>query len=140
MYSGFRNRALALATLIAAVFVLAGCGHVQPIYNVEQHSIPAPAQKLTLEEIGRNIVLAAAPRHWVAEQVALGEVRASYSNGQHKVQIAINYSRTGYSIHFVSSVNMEEKGGNINHNYNKWIRSLDQDIQNYLYRAGLDHG
>jgi hypothetical protein len=140
MRSQFCRRNYVVTIFVALGLTLLGCADVRPIYNVQDHPIPPAAQKLELAEIGKNIMLAGEPRHWVMGSVAPGQIDASYTNNTHEVHIRIVYSQKSYSIKFVSAVNMEEKGDEINHNYNRWIRTLEKDIEDRLNAAGVAHG
>ena len=139
MHRAIFGRVPAHAALIATVLALASCGHIQPIYNVEQHPIPPSAQRLTLKEIGQTIIQAATPRHWIAAEVAPGQISATYSAREHSAQIRILYAQTSYSIEFVSATNLDAQDGRIHHKYNEWIRDLDRDIAARLVTAGSGH-
>lgn len=55
---------------------------------------------------------------------------------QHQANISIPYNTVHYSINYVSSVNLDDKGeGKIHRNYNRWINGLNQAIQLELNRA-----
>ena len=48
--------------LIWVSSMLAACVQTQPIFNVDNRPIPVVAQKLSLEDIQQNVMLAGAPR------------------------------------------------------------------------------
>jgi hypothetical protein len=137
MHSEICRRSFAATALAVAALVLLGCAqHIQPIYNVQHHPIPATAQKLDPAEIGKFIVLAGAQHHWKMEPVAPGQINADYTSQNHEVHVAIKYSQSSYSINFVSAVNMDQKGGEIHHKYNEWVRTLETGIEDAFTKVG----
>lgn len=129
----------AVVLLALTLFTTAACaGRIEPIYNVKDHPIPAAAQKLSVQDIGRNIMIAGAGRRWQFEQTAPDKLQAKYDNGKHAAVIDIAYSKTAYSITLVSTVNLHQKGDEVHRQYNFWIRNLEKDIDSRLSIAGID--
>ena len=74
-------------------------------------------------------LLSGVQRQWIMSQTAPGAIAARQQARDHVVEVRINYSASGYSIHYVSSSNMLASGGKIHKNYNRWVHNLDKDIQ-----------
>ena len=118
--------ALACVTLFAGA---AQASRTEPVYNVQNHPIPIAVQKLSLDEIGRNIVQAGTPRHWRFEAIKPGEMNATYDNGKHSATIKISYTQKAFSITLVSTVNLLQEGNEVHRTYNHWVRNLEKDIE-----------
>jgi hypothetical protein len=131
------TRILSLAVLILG---LAACQRAEPIYTVTNHPIPQVAQKLTLPEIEKTIMLAGAQRNWRFEPVKPGQLKARYTNGKHEAVVDVSYTQTAYSIGLNSTMNLRETDGSIHRTYNFWVRNLERDIEERLYKAGLEKG
>ncbi|VFS69364.1 Uncharacterised protein [Raoultella planticola] len=52
------------------------------------------------------ILRAGVQRQWIMSQTAPGAIAARQQARDHVVEVRINYSASGYSIHYVSSSNM----------------------------------
>jgi hypothetical protein len=115
----------------------AWAARVEPIYNVIDHPIPAAAQKLPLDDIGRNIMIAGLQRHWRFDPVAPGELRGTNAVGDHSATIKVTYTQRSYSISLVQSANLDQAGDNIHRRYNGWIHYLEKDIEDQFLRVGL---
>jgi hypothetical protein len=129
-----------LTALLAAatLFMAAGCSSLEPVYNVHDHPILTGAQKLPLDDIGRNIAVAGAPRNWRFEPIAPGQLRGNLSEGKYEATVNISYTQRAYSITIVNTVNLPQEGDEIHRRYNRWIHILEKDIENRLYVAGLE--
>ncbi len=125
-----------LVILLSLIGSDARASRVEPIYNVVNHPIPTLAQKLPLTEISKSIMIAGVLRHWRIDPDGPGRMRGVYSHGKHEATIAITFSRQAFSITLVSSVDLLQNGNEIHRNYNRWIRNLEQDIDNQLTIAG----
>lgn len=131
---------IGFAALLACTLLFAGvaqASRLEPVYNVIDHPIPPAAQKLSLDEIGRNIILAGTPRHWRFEPIKPGQMRATYDNGKHAATINIAYSQRSYSITLVSTVNLLQEGNEVHRTYNMWVHNLEKDIDDRFQVAML---
>ncbi|WP_062666334.1 hypothetical protein [Grimontia celer] len=110
-------------------FVLAGCGRVQPIKNVENapvaFNIPAASVKQAIIESGVD-------RGWIMTETTPGVIRGELFVRSHRAVIEIPYSDKSYSINYVESENLMESDGKIHRNYNRWVNNLDVDIRKKL--------
>ncbi|XBS70894.1 hypothetical protein ABK905_07445 [Acerihabitans sp. KWT182] len=115
-------------TTIAAlfcVFALTGCARTEPVLNISE---PISGH-LSADEVRIAILQAGIEREWVMTPAAPGIINGHLSQREHRVDIRISYSPTGYSINYVDSRNLKAKDGLIHRSYNRWIHNLDHDIQ-----------
>ena len=123
-----------LATLAALVMVMAvaGCTSV-PIMNVDDAPVTTTAGKaLSREQVRAAIVRAGAALGWRITDESPNVVIGTLQLRTHTAVVEIPYSTSSYSIRYSSSVNLDEKGGNIHKNYNGWIQNLTRDINAQL--------
>lgn len=129
-----------LSTIAFCLFLVAGtawAARIEPIYNVVEHPIPAMAQKLPLDDIGRNIMVAGLHRHWHFDLVGPGELRGTNASGSRSAVIKVTYTQKSYSISLVQSSNFDQVGDQIHRRYNNWIHNLERDIDDQFTRVGL---
>ncbi len=110
------------ATVVGA---LAGCVRTAPIEQV-QTTVSAGH---TEAQVKSAILQAGVQREWIMSDAGPGVIKGHLQNRAHSADIKINYSATGYSINYVSSLNLMASGGKIHRNYNRWVHNLDKDIQ-----------
>ncbi|HGV3452137.1 TPA: hypothetical protein ACTW9I_000336 [Raoultella planticola] len=110
---------------IAVAGALAGCARTAPVEQI-QTTVGAGH---TEAQVKQAILRAGVQRQWIMSQTAPGAIAAHQQARDHVVEVRINYSASGYSIHYVSSSNMLASGGKIHKNYNRWVHNLDKDIQ-----------
>jgi hypothetical protein len=136
-FSTVRNtlKFMALAVFLIGV---AACARHEPVYTVENHPIPAVAQKLTLPEIEKTIMLAGSQRNWRFEPVKPGQLKGRFFDGKHEAIVDVSYSQTAYSIGLNSTMNLRQTDSTIHGRYNNWIRNLERDIEERLYKTGLE--
>ncbi|MDB5850654.1 MAG: hypothetical protein JWP29_4406 [Rhodoferax sp.] len=95
----------------------------------------------TQEEVRKAIYKAAADKDWVLKETSPGVLLATLNvRDKHRVVTEIRYSAEKYSLVYVQSVNMNEaidKDGKavIHPFYNKWVRTLRDQIRLALARA-----
>ncbi|OZG42076.1 hypothetical protein CAK78_09935, partial [Aeromonas sp. A35_P] len=113
--------------------LLAACSTSQPIRNMAANPVPS---NLTEEQVANAIITAGISKSWVMRQEQPGLIRGQVNVRQHQAVINIPYSARDYSINYVSSVNLDDKGkGSIHRSYNRWVLGLNQAIQLELARA-----
>jgi hypothetical protein len=117
---------------------IAACSRAEPVYSVTNHPIPQVAQKLTLPEIEKNIMLAGAQRNWRFEPVKPGQLKGRYFDGKREAVVDVTYSQTAYSIGLNSTMNLRQTDSTVHGTYNRWIKTLEHDIEQRLYKAGLE--
>ncbi|HFP9335293.1 TPA: hypothetical protein ACHOY6_001092 [Raoultella planticola] len=110
---------------IAVAGALAGCARTAPVEQI-QTTVGAGH---TEAQVKQAILRAGVQRQWIMSQTAPSAIAARQQARDHVVEVRINYSASGYSIHYVSSSNMLASGGKIHKNYNRWVHNLDKDIQ-----------
>ena len=127
-----------IAMVAALAVLVSGCfGRVQPVYNAEANPIPVKLQETSMENIGNIIQTAAINRGWVVSEVSPGKMKATLHNRTHVAVIEITYSKKDYSINYVSSVDLLYDGSKIHRSYNKWVRTLQNDINKNMNVAAL---
>jgi hypothetical protein len=133
------GRGVAPLLLLVVLFTSSACG-IEPIDNRASYPIPAPAQKLTMEEIGHNIILAGVRHHWKITAQSPGHLKAVQDAGERMATISITYTRTAYSFTLESSAELDQNGTMISHRYNNWIHYLERDIDSQLIAAATAAG
>jgi len=120
-----------LAALALAV-ALAGCNSV-PILNVNQSPIANAAGKpLSRDQVRAAIVRAGATLGWQMKDEGANMLVGTIALRTHSAVIEIPYSANSYSVKYRSSMNLDEKDGNIHKNYNGWIQNLNRGINAQL--------
>lgn len=116
-----------------ALVLVAGCSTSQPVMNMTNSQVPLG---LSESDISRAIINAGVSKKWVMREEHPGLITGHIQVRQHQANISIPYNTANYSINYVSSVNLDDKGkGKIHRNYNRWINGLNQAIQLELNRA-----
>ncbi|MBW3778252.1 hypothetical protein GL272_15275 [Aeromonas veronii] len=116
-----------------ALVLVAGCSTSQPVMNMTNNQVPP---SLSESDISRSIINAGVSKRWVMREERPGLITGHIQVRQHQANISIPYNTANYSINYVSSVNLDDKGkGKIHRNYNRWINGLNQAIQLELNRA-----
>jgi len=127
-----------IAMVTALAVLVSGCfGRIQPVYNAEANPVPVKLQEGSLDNIGTVIQTSAIHRGWVVNDVTPGKMKATLHNRSHVAVIEITYSKKDYSINYISSVDLLYDGEKIHRSYNKWIRTLQNDINKNLSIAAL---
>lgn len=125
--------------ILVASLLAAACSTQHPIYNIAQSPIPAlrDGSRPSMQDVNKAITEAAIYKRWRVENLDEDTVRASITvRARHHATIDIDYSQTGYSITLVKSEGLDQRGGRIHRNYNKWVHLLDQQIQSRLLTTG----
>lgn len=106
---------------------------VQPIQNVNDAPIisakpvPATAVKTAIINAGTSL-------GWQMVEVKPGMIQGTLNLRKHTAVVDIAYSATKYSIVYKSSVELDEKDGQIHRNYNSWVQNLSKRIATELAR------
>jgi hypothetical protein len=135
-----RGMAFRIVAMVVLAIGIAACSRAEPVYTVSNHPIPPVAQKLTLPEIEKTIMLAGAQRNWRFEPVKPGQLKGRYFDGKREAVVDVSYSQTAYSIALNSTMNLRQTDNTVHGTYNRWIRNLEEDIEQRLYKAGLEKG
>ncbi|MEH6545381.1 MAG: hypothetical protein V7701_03065 [Sneathiella sp.] len=131
---------LVRVTIVALLaVVLTGCfGRLQPVYNVNDMAVPVALQDASTSKIDSIIKVAVTGRGWRVEDVSPGVIKATLRQRTHEAIVNIKYSNKAYSIDYVSSQDLLYDGSQIHRNYNRWVKTLEQDINKEMYRASLN--
>ena len=122
--------------ITAMILILAlgftGC-RTSNILNVPNQTVVAPATKKTLtqDDVFKAIARAGGGLGWMIQKQRDGVVLATLNVRDHQAVVVINYSASGYSITYKSSINLkyDEEKQTIHSNYNGWIKNLDNAIK-----------
>jgi hypothetical protein len=116
--------------MIAAALLAAGCATTQPIWNVQDAPIVAPAGKsYSMSEVQQAIMRAGATLGWQMNPEAPGRITGRIALRTHTAIVDIEHSTKTYSIKYRDSTNLEARDGMIHRNYNGWIQNLDKAIR-----------
>lgn len=113
--------------VLALGLALAGCGTTIGIYNVDK-PIPAAVGSAGTYQIEAFINQAAFNKNWKVDKVRPGELRASQEWDAKVATVTILFDAQRYSIRYHSSLNLDERDGSINPQYNARVRTLEAEI------------
>ena len=106
---------------------------VQPIQNVNDAPIVS-SNSVQAAQVKAAILVAGTSLGWKMEEVSPGHIRGTLNLRTHTAIVDVPYSTTKYSIVYKSSVNLNEKDGQIHKNYNSWVQNLSKKIGSELLR------
>ena len=104
---------------------------VQPIQDVNDAPIVS-SKPVQAAQVKAAILVAGTSLGWKMEEVSPGHIRGTLNLRTHTAIVDISYSTTKYSIVYKSSVNLNEKDGQIHRNYNSWVQNLSKKIGSEL--------
>jgi len=110
----------------------AGWG-AQPIQNVNDAAIVS-ANPVQAAQVKSAIMVAGTSLGWQMTEVRPGLIQGTLNLRKHTAVVDIPYSTTKYSIVYKSSVNLDERDGQIHKNYNSWVQNLSKKIGTELLR------
>jgi hypothetical protein len=113
---------------VACALALAGCGAFGTEIYVVDKPIPAAVQPAGVYQIEAFINQAITTKGWKADKVRPGELRATQEWDNKTAVVTIFYSQQRYSIRLHSSLNLDERDGTINNQYNIRVRALEAEI------------
>ncbi len=120
--------------VLALTLAACGLGMSTEIYSVDK-PIPAAVQPAGVYQIEAFINQAISAKGWKADKVQPGELRATQEWDNRVAVVTILYSQQRYSIRLHSSVNLDERGGTINAQYNIRVRALEAEIDRRMKPA-----
>ncbi len=124
-----------IAILILLSFFLIGC-RTSPILEVTDAPINTASGKTpSLSLVTNEIIEAGIHLGWQMKKVTPGQIIGTLNLRKHMVKVDIAYSRTGYSIKYKDSNNMNYDGTNIHANYNNWVQNLNNAIATQVFNA-----
>ena len=115
---------LALAVCLAASLASWGA---QPIQNVNDAPIVG-TNPVQLAQVKSAIMNAGTSLGWQMAELRPGLIEGTLNLRKHTAVVDISYSATKYSIVYKSSINLDEKDGQIHRNYNGWVQNLSKRI------------
>jgi hypothetical protein len=117
----------AAASIAAAMLALGACDRTRPILNI--HDEPIPPRGASLDEIGREITIAAGSLHWRITEAAPGHLVAKINAQDHEASVDIAYTGQNYSITLKDTANLlQNPDGTIHRRYDSWIANLRDKI------------
>ena len=123
--------------VVAIALLAAGCARVEPIQTVDNRPIATAGRTLTGDQVERAIVAAGLRRGWSFIRSEPGLLRGTHSSHGHTLVLEVPFDAMRYSIRVASSSNLRAGDGTIHRTANRWIRSLQQDIDAELARAAI---
>ena len=105
----------------------------QPIQNVNDAPI-VTAKPVPAAQVKTAIMNAGVSLGWQMAEVRPGLIQGTLNLRKHTAVVDISYSATKYSIVYKSSINLDEKDGQIHKNYNSWVQNLSKKIGSELLR------
>ena len=105
----------------------------QPIQNVNDAPIVS-ATPVPVAKVKTAIMVAGTSLGWKMAEVSPGLIQGTLNLRKHTAVVDISYSASKYSIVYKSSVNLDEKDGQIHKNYNSWVQNLSNKIGSELLR------
>lgn len=104
-------------------------GRTQPIYDVTDAPITTMSGKtLSGHQVKSILTQTATARGWRVREQAPGHLVATITPRSHMAAVDITYTNKSYSIHYKDSNNLLYNGSDIHRNYNKWIKFLENNI------------
>lgn len=126
----------AIRIVVAALaLAIAGCGTPGTEIYVVDKPIPAAVQPAGAYQIEAFINEAITAKGWKADKVRPGELRATQEWDNKTAVVTIFYSQQRYSIRLHSSLNLDERNGTINNQYNIRVRALEAEIDRRMKPA-----
>lgn len=122
----------AAIVVLAATLALTACT-TAPIMNVTESPVSTASGKtLSNDQVRAAILRAGSALGWQMRDDGPNTLVGTLMLRRHTAVVEIPYSPKSYSIRYRSSVNLDEKGGQIHKNYNGWIQNLTRGINAQL--------
>jgi hypothetical protein len=113
---------------VAVVLALGAC-KTRPIYSINDAAVvSATGKSLEMSQVRTAIINAGVPLGWQIVEISPGVLQGTFRLQNHTAVVDIPYSTTKYSILYKSSMNLDEKSGQIHKGYNVWVQNLDKAI------------
>ena len=121
-----------LGAVALVALLVAGCV-TQPIMNVSDAAVTAPAGKqVSKDQVRAAIIRAGGALGWQIKDESPNQLSGTLVLRGHTAVVDIPYDEKTFSIKYRSSVNLNESGGQIHKNYNGWIQNLHRGINTQL--------
>ena len=129
----------ATACLLAATaFAVASCAHarLQPIRNYDIPVATGSGKAIPAESL-RKLIIAAGQqgrRKWAFASSGQDKMIGTLTVRASRIQVEVEYSPERVWVRYMSSEKLNEQGGNIHPNYNKWVGELVNEMRLRLTR------
>ena len=121
---------------VALVLALAACTTFGiEIYNVDK-PVPAAVQAAGAYQVEAYINQALTIKGWKTDKMRPGELRATQEWDNKVAVVTILFSPQRYSIRYHSSLNLDERNGTIDNQYNVRVRALEAEIDRRMKSTG----
>ncbi len=127
-----KQKLLGVLMISMVTLFLAGCPHQAMVYNVEDASVVANKDGVTMDDVRKAIIRAGTTLGWNMNDKGSGLVEGTIHLRSHMAQVDIPYDAQTYSIKYKNSDNLKYDGEKIHSNYNGWIQNLDRAIRAQL--------
>lgn len=116
-------------TVLSLTLFLGACTSA-PIADVGTTTVSSiTSSARTRDQVRDAITRAGTGLGWIIKEESPGILVGTLKLRDHTAVVEIPYSATSYSIKYRSSINLNEKSGNIHKNYNSWVQNLDRAIR-----------
>lgn len=120
-----------LLAAVLGLLLLTGCTS-QKVHTVVLNPVEAGLSK---EQVGQAILNAGKRRRWEMSPKGRNLINARVYVRQFMAAVDINYDRSGYSISYADSKNLDYDGKTIHRSFNKWVILLEREINRQLEQA-----
>lgn len=121
------------------VFILNGCGAATLVHNIDNRN--TLDQKSSMQQVEDAIQQGALRKSWTIKKEKEGLLSATLNvrGGKHIAIVSIAYDTKGYSINYKEShgLDYDASANTIHKSYNKWIATLEKNINYELARVGV---
>ena len=134
------KKMLALLISMVSILFLVGCGPSSTVQNIDNSGF-INDKKITSNDVKNAIRKGAMAKGWMTKEIKSGLLESQIRvRGKHLVIVDISYDSNGYKINYKNSENLgyNPESNTIHQNYNKWIASLEQNINYELSVIGVD--
>ena len=127
------NSAFATMGLALCLGASTASWSAQLIQNVNDASVVS-SNPVQIAQVKTAIMVAGTSLGWKMDEVSPGLIQGTLNLRKHTAVVDVPYSTTKYSIVYKSSINLDEKDGQIHRNYNSWVQNLSKKIGTELLR------
>ena len=119
--------------IVISTLLISGCFRTAPIQNIEDTPYPTWIEaNVTKEDISKAIRKAGGSLSWIMQEKGDGHILGTLNIRNHTAIVDIYYDDSKYSIVYKDSKNLQHNGTEIHKSYNKWVKNLQQRINQNL--------
>ena len=117
--------------IVSAFFTALFVSVVFAASMVNPLKVEVPLSLSSDADVKKAIIAGCQEKGWVPVEKGYNEIDASLAVRQHNVTVKIAYGKSGYSIEYKDSANMNynDKKNLIHSKYNQWVANLNKAIQ-----------